>query len=142
MSQNQFPEWFELIKTSKPDYEEMYRKMQARKSEISFNWGAALFGSLWFAYRRMYLEMIACILIDFLSSVVYLAINSNAINLILILIYGIIGNKLYFNFLKRLHVKGVRYNEKYKDTNIFLPLMLIFVPFLFSIIYYFNFDNA
>ncbi len=58
-----------LVKANAPDYVGKFRSMAKRRSKLSWNWCAFLFGSLWALYRKLYAATALFFLVSALYSV-------------------------------------------------------------------------
>lgn len=105
-------------------YLKIFSDFKELNKKISWNWSAALFGFLWMAYRRMYLYTILYILIfyvgykflriELISLLYYIFPSISGESLFKIIQYqnycryailffmpGLLGNVLYYSFIKR-----------------------------------------
>jgi Protein of unknown function (DUF2628) len=100
-----------------------------------FNWMAALFGSFWFAYRKMYLQSFLLILI---YEILFIGKNnffSFLLSLVSCFFCGLIANYLYY-----LSVEGKIKNSENNDdllskggVSIFSVFVVLFVTLLLSL---------
>jgi hypothetical protein len=78
-----------------------------------WNWAAFFAGVFWFGYRKMYVELFCCfgvfILIDLIQIFLNIDINS-AITYIVNALMGILGNTVYFHYVKR-KIKKINEDE-------------------------------
>jgi membrane associated rhomboid family serine protease len=112
---------------------------------FSFNWAAAIFGPIWFVYRKMYL----CAFTFIFGSALLSGIGFNSVilsifgyecmealgenhygNLISIIIYGYIGNICYYGFISKKSKQLVCDNYSATHTPLFMVLYLVVVLLL------------
>ncbi|CAO5677395.1 MAG: hypothetical protein HEEMFOPI_01280 [Holosporales bacterium] len=141
------PEWFSLITTNRDDYARMYINQSNRFSKMSFNWSAAFFSFFWFAYRKMYMESIIflTIITVFSCFVNYYQEYHMLFILMNFVIFGFLGNGLYFRFLQKKYVTHhksdiyIDVNKLYKNIAIIAPIAIFFALFSYIVFnFYFN----
>ena len=98
----------------------LYEKAHSKK----FNWPAALFGGIYFLFRKMYLTGLLFILLSFLLNILSVFLLSKlgagaliialVINIAFIFVYGFSFYPLYRNFVKN---KLNKYKQTYPDNS-------------------------
>lgn len=118
------PEWFSLIQTSRKNYIHIWEKFSKRK-EVVWNWSAFLFGPFWLLYRKMYFWVIVyhlnILLLDF-ANVSFANVSFANVSGIVLCIFG---NKIYFSKIQREYYRKRKRSHNYKDTNKIAVIILI-----------------
>lgn len=131
-------------------YIEAFRKLENEKKH-SWNWAAAIFGTTWLIYRKMYLYAFLFLLLDiFAVFIVYSAtsekigsdyfvdrstfelIYCGIIGTISILFFGRYGNSLYYKIIKKKVAKGYHLLDEYHSYSISVIAMAIIVSICFE----------
>lgn len=102
-------------------YLKAYERLKKEKKN-KFNFAAALNGSFWLIYRRMYFSSILLSILNVLLGGVSTLLG--------FLILGFFGNKIYFKFLEDMQSRGYKNLEaKSRGVCVALILMLILLSF-------------
>jgi hypothetical protein len=121
---------------------------------FSFNWAAALFGPLWFIYRKMYLCVLALLCLSGFSipllsipSILdykllealgkrYIALQLFAF-LASCIVYGYAGNICYYSFIGKKSKQNMHNNYSATHSPLFMGLLCTASVLLASGVYYF-----
>ncbi|MBQ3564645.1 MAG: DUF2628 domain-containing protein [Alphaproteobacteria bacterium] len=131
-------------------YIEAFRKLENGKKH-SWNWAAAIFGTTWLIYRKMYLYAFLFLLLDvFAVFIVYSATSEKigsdyfvdrstfeaiyvwGIGAISFLFFGYYGNRLYYKAVKKKISKGYHLLNRYHSYSISIIAMTIIVSICFE----------
>ena len=100
-------------------YDERWRFMEWRSKHRSWNWAAALSFGGWLAYRRMYMEAAAFVVL--LGLLVALAVNGVSISLVVaaqaavLFALGSYGNLLYMRRFRSAALQAAQSDGQHKD---------------------------
>ena len=88
-------------------YLDKWQKMDAKNSAASWNWAACLANVFWFAWRKMWLPMIAILVVSTLLAIIGAASpGAGAVTFLLSIgitfVTGTFGNHLYRNHVRKL----------------------------------------
>ncbi|MEE1350781.1 MAG: RING finger protein [Clostridia bacterium] len=88
---------YTFLQTNQPTYISKFQQMQISNTKVSWNWCSFLFGSCWYAYRKMYGIAAAFVGISFVSGLIP---GLGAIlQLALWICSGIFGNHFYKQYI-------------------------------------------
>lgn len=90
---------FTFIQANQQQYASRFQKMQLSNSNISWNWCSFLFGSAWFAYRKMYGIAAAYMVVNMIASMI--PGLGGLINLALWVCGGLYGDYLYKQYMDK-----------------------------------------
>lgn len=102
--------WEEFIGENSKNFIDDFRKNEGKKIFISANFGALVFGQLWFAYRKMYREAIIIYLLAFLIiTLIFFVTLADTFTAIMIMMPIVIAYRialcLFANALYKEHIK-------------------------------------
>lgn len=131
---------------------EYYEKVWTKNKLLSWNWASFLFNFFWLIYRKMYLEFI----IFFVSyriyyTLTYSLISSNIkfiIDIFIIFLFGIFGNKIYFfsilrklKKMKKSSLEKEYFIKKYGGTNNIILVLLIGIFFFSYLLFFLDYNK-
>lgn len=130
-----------VAKFVKSDYDYY---IEAAKKKHVWNWASFFFGGFWLAYRKMYLlTALYVALLAFSFSIIGNSFNVVAV-IVLSIILGAYGNKVYLAFAHTKIKKVIRRHtdtttqdnrfSKIGGTSVFPPIILALSPFIVGIL--------
>ncbi len=115
-------------------YLKQFLKHQGKGCFISRNIPAMILGSVWFAYRRMYLQAVILFIINSLATILlYEYVVGDYIPFILNFVVGFFANALFFQNVKRRKAKGLSSEGSTKSWIIFLIIQYVITG---AVLYY------
>jgi hypothetical protein len=118
-------------------YVKLFKTKEHRSLFISRNIPAMIFGSGWFAFRRMYLHAFILFIIGSIATItLYEYVIGDYIAYIINVVVGLFGNALYFQNVKRRGLKGYRSEGSIKSCLIYLAIQtMITLAIAFGLVY-------
>ena len=109
----------EFIGNNCEKYREKFYKMENGIKRVTFNWCSFLFGSFWFAYRKLYLYAAIYIAINlslqWLTSYNYIKTTfSNLVSFGLWFLSGFLGDLLYMRYVNKHLKKSEQFDDDQK----------------------------
>lgn len=106
----------EYVGTNKEYYRPIFMKFKKNGSFASWNWCSFFVSFLWSSYRKMYGVAASIfgilILLDLISDV------SRGLSFIGYILYGIYGNRIYYNHIEKKMLAGKGLTEPYKSQHV------------------------